>query len=89
MRDMWILKDAPTTTGIHVCQHTSGKDRNVQAKVLVAKKGSKSIVDHDWLTALKYSIERPIAKVEKSVNSISCGSAEPEKKAKPRREVLS
>ena len=57
-----------------------GKTRMSKARVLVAKKGSKSIVGRDWLTALKYSIEQPITKGEKSVNSIFCESAESENK---------
>ena len=59
------------------------KTRMSKARVLVAKKGSKSIVGRDWLTALKYNIEQPIAKGENSVNSIFCESAEPEIKLDP------
>ena len=51
--------------------------------MLVPKKGSKSIVGRDWLTALKYNIEQPITEGGNSVNSISCESAESENKLSP------
>ena len=57
-----------------------GKTRMSKARVLVAKKGSKSIVGRDWLKALKYNIEQPTTEGENSVNSISCESAESENK---------
>ena len=52
-----------------------GKTRMSKGRVLVAKKGSKSIVGCDCLTALKYNIEQPIAKGEDPVNSISWESS--------------
>ena len=60
-----------------------GKTRMSEARVQLVRKGSKSNVGHDWLTAFKYSIEQLIAKGENSVNSISCESAEPENKLCP------
>ena len=60
-----------------------GTTRMSKASELVAKKQSKSIVDRDSLTALKFNIEQQIAKSEKSVNSIYRESAEPGKKLCP------
>ena len=65
-----------------------GKTRMSKARVLVAKKGSKSIVGRDWLTALKYKIEQPTTRGENNVNSISCESANPEIKLSPEAEQL-
>ena len=47
-----------------------GKTKMSKARVLVAKKGAKSIIGRDWLTALNYRIEPPITKRENTVNSI-------------------
>ena len=47
-----------------------GKTRMSKARVLVAKKGAKSIIRRDWLTALKYRIEPSITKGENAINSI-------------------
>ena len=44
----------------------------------MAKKGAKSIVGRDWLTAMNYRIEPPITKGENAVNSISRESDESE-----------
>ena len=57
-----------------------GKTKMSKARVLVAKKGAKSIVGRDWLTAMKYRIEPPITKGENVVNSISNESDESENK---------
>ena len=57
-----------------------GKTRMSKARVLVAKKGAKSIIGRDWLTALKYKIEPPITKGENAVNSFSRESDESENK---------
>ena len=57
-----------------------GKTRMSKARVLVAKKGAKSIIGRDWLTALKYRTEPPITKGENAVNSISRESDESENK---------
>ena len=60
-----------------------------KTRVLVAKKGAKSIVGHDWLTALKYKIEQPMTKGENAVNSISCESVDSEIMLKSRRGAIS
>ena len=65
-----------------------GKTRMSKARVLVAKKGAKSIVSRDWLTALKYTIEQPMTRGENIVNSISCESANPEIRLSPEVEQL-
>ena len=65
-----------------------GKTTMSKARVLVAKKGAKSIVGRDWLTALKYKIEQPMTRGENIVNSISCESANPEIKLSPDAEQL-
>ena len=65
-----------------------GKTRISKARVLVAKKGAKSIVGRDWLTALKYKIEQPMTRGENIVNSISCESANPEIKLSPEANQL-
>ena len=57
-----------------------GKTKMSKARVLVAKKGAKSIVGRDWLTVMKYRIEPPITKGENVVNSISSESDELENK---------
>ena len=59
-----------------------------KARVLVAKKGAKSIVGRDWLTALKYKIEQPMTQGENTVFIISCESADPEIKLSPDVEQL-
>ena len=65
-----------------------GKTRMSKARVLVAKKGAKSIVGRDWLTALKYKIEQPMTRGESIVISISCESANPEIKLSPEANQL-
>ena len=59
-----------------------------KARVLVVKKGAKSIVGRDWLTALEYKIEQPTTRGENIVNSTSCESANPEVKLSPEAEQL-
>ena len=56
--------------------------------MLVAKKGAKSIVGRDWLTALKYKIEQPTTRREDIVISISCESVNPEIRLSPEAEQL-
>ena len=56
------------------------KTRMSKARVLVAKKGAKSIVGRDWLTVMNYRIEAPITKGENAVNSISRECDESENK---------
>ena len=65
-----------------------GKTRMSKARMLVAKKGAKSIVGRGWLTALKYRIEQPMTRGENIVNSISCESANPAIKLNPDAEQL-
>ena len=65
-----------------------GKTKMSKARVLVAKKGAKSVVGRDWLTALKYKIEQPLTRGENIVNSISCKSANPEITLSPDAEQL-
>ena len=65
-----------------------GKTRMSKARVLVAKKGAKSIVGRDWLTSLKCKIEQPMTRGENIVNSVSCESANPEIKLSPEANQL-
>ena len=60
-----------------------GKTKILKARVLVAKKGAKSIIGRGWLTALKYKIEQPMALGENTVNSISCERVDPEIQLRP------
>ena len=65
-----------------------GKTRMSKASVLVAKKGAKSIVGRDWLTALKYKIEQPMTRGENILSSISCESANAAIKLSPEANQL-
>ena len=66
----------------------TGKTKMSKARVLVAKKGAKSIVGRDWLTALKYKIDQPNTRGENIVNSISCENPNPEIKLSPEAKQL-
>ena len=65
-----------------------GNTRISKARVPVAKKRAESIVDRDWLTALKHKIEQPMTQGESIVNSISRGNAESEVRLNPDAEHL-
>ena len=66
-----------------------GKTKMSKARVLVAKKGAKTIVGRDWLTASKYKIEQPMKQGENTVNSSSCESLDSEIKLISRRGAIS
>ena len=65
-----------------------GKTRMSKKRVLVAKKGAKSIVGRDWLTALRYKIEQPMTQGENTLNCFSCESVDSEIRLNPDAELL-
>ena len=59
-----------------------------KARVLVAKKGVKSIIGRGWRSALKSKIEQSMIKVENTVNSISHKNVESDIKLSPAADQL-